>query len=154
MNEEKKVKLYVRIGNRNNLPSIVALIDFMWDEGINASRAGNSHKLSTCTRLALCWDKWVDEIRFKGHPRFKEYIYFNHRYRRGEKSSQITIEVDDGALYVDQRAFFRAAFFLAMHTGRISLDGEVWLTCDEFKKAHCEYFMTNFKQAVEKSLNE
>lgn len=148
------MKLFIRISNKKNLPAIGDLVKYMWNIGISFSKAGDSTKLETLTYLSLCWDKWLDDSRFENHPKFKEYIYIERFMDIGKKNTIFSFEIDDDALFVDIRAFFRGAIKLAQRSeGELSLDQLSWMNLRQFLEIYTNYIEVDFMEAVEKSLS-
>lgn len=148
------MKLIIRFNDKKYLPKIDDLVYYMWNKNINFSKAGNSTKLATITSLSLCWDKWVDDIRFNTHPKFKEYIYFE-QLSKSKNPPTLSIEVDNDALFIDKRAFYRAGLIIAQKTqGEISFDQQKWMKPNEFFSTYNEIIKFSFENAVEVSLKE
>lgn len=66
---------------------------------------GQQHNLIIGTFLTLSWDKWLDDERWMGHPKFKEYLYFEIESINNEQ--QLSIEIDEDACFVDFRAYIK-----------------------------------------------
>lgn len=148
------MKIHVMIGNRENIPEVKELVSTMWENNINFSKAGDAPQLKNCTTLSICWDKWVDDKRWSNHPKFKEYIYFD-LLGELDKQELIIIEIADDAVFVDRRAFLKAAYFIAKKTnGKISANKQLWATPEEFLVKNIDILNISFKDAIEASLLE
>lgn len=143
--------IFIKVKDKNCLPTVDELIEVMWKKGVNISRVGGQDSLRNGTSLSLSWDKWLDDERWKGHSKFKEYIYFEIESLNNEY--KLSIEVDERACFVDIRAVYKAVEFLA---GRckalISIDEGIWLQLNEFSASVDNYLKTSFSDAVEQSL--
>jgi hypothetical protein len=144
------MKIYIEIKNRKRLPKMDELVEVMWKQDISLSRVGNQDSLRKGTYLTLSWDKWLDDERWKYHPNFKEYIYFDFDNRN------LSIEVDDNACLLDLRAVYKAVEFIGKTQEalvKIESDNK-WMTLEQYKLRVKRYLMLSFSEAVEKSLLE
>ncbi|UTR14126.1 hypothetical protein MM221_16315 [Salipaludibacillus sp. LMS25] len=145
------MKIFIKIKDKNCLPKVDELVEIMWQKGVNLSRVGEQDSLTNGTSLSLSWDKWLDDERWKGHSKFKEYIYFEIESTSSEH--KLSIEVDDDACFVDIRAIYKAVEYIAERCNAlISMDKGEWLQLNEFKASVDNYLKTSFSDAVEQSL--
>lgn len=147
------MQLIVTFNNREILPEINELVAIMWKKDVNFSKVGNAASFKKCTSFTLSWDKWLDDKRWLGHNKFKEYIYFT--FLDKEKNFKgIEVEVADDAILVDKRAFLKAAIYIAEKAdGKISNDGIAWMTPEEFSEMNNETLKYSFEEAAEASLS-
>ena len=145
---------YVLIDTRDNLPSIDDLVEKMWKTGVSYSKASDSSEFKNCTTLSLSWDKWIDDERWLlPGLKSKEYIYFDLPEQADNYLSPIALEIDDDALFIDKRAFYKALDYISRCTkGRISVDGQEWMNNELFVDEFQKYLCTEFDQSVYKSL--
>jgi DNA primase catalytic subunit len=147
------MKLYLFLKKKSSLPEIEELAFTIWDKNINFSKIGDHYVLKNCTVLSLSWDKWYDDPRWKGNEKSREYIDFELITEKYKRSVNVSIHVADDAVFVDKRAVHKAAVFLAQTCdGKISEDGKVWGTPEEYSQIVKEYLQCTFVEAVEKSL--
>jgi hypothetical protein len=146
------MKIFIKITNKNCLPEIDKLVETMWKDGVNLSRVGGADGFRNCTTLTLSWDKWLDDERWRGHSKFKEYIYFEIKTLKSNKHI-ISIEIDDDATLVDKRAVYLAAKLLSESSNNsISYDGVNWMSTNDFIELVHDYIKCSFEEAVELSL--
>jgi|GEM_PF-2100627 len=145
------MKILIKIEDKKCLPTVDELVEIMWQKGINLSRVGEQDSLTNGTSLSLSWDKWLDDERWKRHPKFKEYIYFEIESTHNEQ--KLSIEVDGSACFVDMRAVYKAVEFIAERCNAlISTNNDEWLQLSEFRTSVDNYLKTSFSDAVEQSL--
>lgn len=148
------MKIFIKYNNNDCLPDIVDLVGVMWKENINFSKVADATSFSECTTLSLAWDKWLDDERWISHPKFKEYIYFDLKRKHAAVFNKMSMEIDDEAIEVDKRAFYKAVVYIAEITqGKISLDGISWLDSKDYAENIKEYLKLSFEQANELSLS-
>jgi hypothetical protein len=146
------VIIYVLISDLGDLPNIDQLIEHMWERGHNFSRVGNSISFRNSAPICLSWDKWLDDPRWAGNLKSKEYIYVE--LSTNKKSVSIELEDYENAVLVDKRAFHNAALYIAEQTkGMISLNGHDWISIIEYQTRIEKYVVLSFEKAVEVSLN-
>lgn len=149
------MRTYIIVKGRKALPKTFELAAVMWKEGISLSRCGDAYEFKNCTTLALSWDKWIDDEKWSGKNKSSQLIYFELPKKIEDYSDKITIEMDDNAVLVDKRAFYKAAIYIAeMSEGKISIDGIKWLTPEKYKQQFKDYLDYSFEEAVELSFNE
>ncbi len=130
------MKIFLNLTKRDNLPDVTDLTTYIWDNNKSISRAGDSIDFRKCTSLALAWDKWIDDTRWSCHPKFKEYIYFWFLHTSPNNSTLI-IEIDDDAVFVDKRAYFRAIEYIAEQTNaKINLGNELDKQLEDYLYHH------------------
>jgi hypothetical protein len=145
------MKIFLKIKDENCLPKVDELVEIMWKKGVNLSRVGERDSLINGTSLSLSWDKWLDDERWKGHSKFKEYIYFEIESTNSER--KLSIEVDEDACFVDIRAVYKAVEFIAERCNPlISMDKGEWIQLNEYRAKVDNYLKTSFSHAVEQSL--
>jgi len=142
------VQLFISLTNSNNLPSRDDIKKVMWEKALSISHALDLQEFNS---LMLSWDKWIDDKRWSdGTPNSFEHINFEFQNKR-----LIKIDVDDDALLIDKRAFYRSAFIIAERTnGTISTDNSTWLTVNEFCEYAKNYLKYSFDEAVDISFNQ
>jgi hypothetical protein len=120
----------------------------MWEKALSVSHAFD---LQENNSLMLSWDKWIDDKRWSnGIPKSFEHINFEFQNKK-----LIKIDVDDDALLVDKRAFYRSAILIAERTnGTISTDNSNWVTVNEFCENAKNYLKYSFDKAVDISFNQ
>ncbi|WP_102710911.1 hypothetical protein [Paenibacillus castaneae] len=65
------------------------------------------------------------------------------------------IDIDDNALLVDKRAFYRSAILCAEKTnGTIRTDNSNWVTINDFSEYVKNYLKYSFDEAVDISFNQ
>jgi len=144
------MEVYIKIMKKNTLPKIETLNKVMWFENASISKVGNDEYLNNGEEVSLSWDKWINDPRWAQHCKSKEYIYFQLI-----NSQVMKIEVDDDALFVDKRAVYLATKLLAeKNNGEINIEGEKWLSIEEFNDITKEYINCSLVDAVDKSLKE
>jgi hypothetical protein len=148
------MKLFIKYKEKNSLPDIADLVSTMWKEGISVSKAADAVSFRECTSLSLAWDKWLDDKRWASHSKFKEYIYFVITTKDHGHTNKIVIEMDDDATVIDNRAFHKAAVYIAEKTqGEISADGIVWLDPKKYTETIKKLLKYSFKEAEDLSLS-
>ncbi|SDN05868.1 hypothetical protein SAMN04487897_101935 [Paenibacillus sp. yr247] len=120
------MQLFISIKNANTLPSRDEIKKAMWEKALSVSHALDLQEFNS---LTLSWDKWIDDKRWSdGIPKSFEHINFEFQNKR-----LIIIDVDEDALFVDKRAFYRSAILIAERTnGTISTDNSTWIKVNEF----------------------
>lgn len=147
------MKIFVIVKKKSSLPETEELAFVMWDKNISFSKIGNHYLFKKCTSLLLSWDKSHDDPRWKGHPKLCEYIEFEIKSEKYKRHANISIEIPDDAVFVDTRAAHKAALFLAEKCdGKISVDGDEWVTSTQYFETVKNYLHCNFSEAVERSL--
>lgn len=147
------MKIFLKVIDKKCLPKVDELVEIMWHKGVNLSRVGEEDILIKGTSLSLSWDKWLDDERWKGHSKFKEYIYFEIEYTNSEQ--KLSIEVDENACFVDIRAVHRAVEFIAERCNSlISMDKGEWIQLSEYRSRVGSYTKTSFSDAVQQSLSD
>ncbi|MBQ4900935.1 hypothetical protein KB559_19025 [Paenibacillus sp. Marseille-P2973] len=147
------MKLFLKVKDKNCLPEADELVAIMWKRGVNISRVGRQDSLIIGTSLTLSWDKWLDDERWRGHPKCKEYLYFEIETINNEQ--QLSIEIDEDACFVDFRAMYKAVEFIAERCNTlISIDKGIWVQIKEYRLKVDNYIKINFQEAVEKSLHD
>lgn len=127
----------------------------MWRKDINFSKIGNSVFFKKCTLLVLSWDKWLDDPRWNATSKWREYISFELPKIANDSGQLMTIEMDDEALLVDKRAFYKATIYIAQLTqGEISEDNIKWLSPQQYAETLEKYLTISFDEAVELSFAE
>jgi hypothetical protein len=145
------MKIFLKIKDKNCLPKVDELVGIMWQKGVNLSRVGEQDSLIKGTSLSLSWDKWLDDERWKGHSKFKEYIYFEIESTNNEQ--KLSIEVDEDACFVDIRAVYKAVEFIVERCNAlISMDNGEWIQLNEYRARVENYLKTSFSHAAEQSL--
>lgn len=145
------MKIFIKIKDKNCLPKVDELVEIIWQKGVNISRVGKQDSLINGTSLSLSWDKWLDDERWKGHSKFKEYIYFEIESTNNEQ--KLSIEVDDDACFIDLRAVYKAVEFIAERCNAlIRMDKNEWIQLNEYRARVDNYLKTSFSDAVEQSL--
>lgn len=145
------MQILIKLVDKNCLPNVDELVKVMWLKGVNFSRVGEKDSLINGTSLSLSWDKWLDDERWKGHSKFKEYIYFE--IESTYNNHILSVEVDDGACFVDKRAAFKAVELIVERCDAlVSMDKDEWMQLNEFRENVDNYIQTSFTEAVEKSL--
>lgn len=148
------MKIFIKYVENNSFPDIVDLVKIMWKEGISFSKVADDVSFKNCTTLSLAWDKWLDDKRWVLHPQFKEYIYFDIQRNDSLFSNKILLEIDDNAIEVDKRAFYKAVIYISEKVqGEISINGTVWLAPNDYAKTVNEYLQLSFEKAIELSLS-
>lgn len=143
----------IMLNNYKKIPLLDELTEVMWKKGVNVSRMGTYQHLLEGEEICLSWDKWLDDKRWSGHPKFKEYIYFTLKRNEDDLTGEIVIEVDDDATCTDKRAFYVASHHIAVKCdGLIFLETSGWSSPEQYRQAYDEYFIT-FEDANEVSLN-
>lgn len=144
------MKLLVKIININSIPKIKKLKEIMWPGSSSFSRVGRDHHLKKGVEIALAWDKWIDDPRWSGHIKSKEYLYFQFI-----KPDTFNIEIEDDAIFVDKRAAYLVAAYLASkNNSSVRVDEDNWYTADKFVELSQEYSKCSFEEAVTISLGE
>lgn len=147
------MKYFLKVNDKNRLPKVDELVDIMWKKGVHISRVGQQDSLIIGTSLTLSWDKWLDDERWRGHPKFKEYLYFEIESINNEQL--LSIEIDEDACFVDFRALYKAIEFIAERCNTlISIDKGKWIQLNEYRLKVDNYIKTTFSEAVEKSLHD
>lgn len=148
------MKVFIKYRENNPLPDIEDLVKIMWNEGISFSKVADDVRFKNCTTLSLAWDKWLDDKRWVSHPKFKEYIYFDIERKDPLFFNKISLEIDDNAIEVDKRAFYKAVIYISEKVqGEISINGTVWLDSNDYAKTVNEYLKLSFEKAIELSLS-
>ncbi len=146
------MKYFLKVNDKNCLPEVDELVEIMWKKGVDISRVGQQDSLINGTSLTLSWDKWLDDERWREHPKFKEYLYFEIESNKNEQ--QLSIEIDEDACFVDFRALYKAIEFIAERCNTlISIDKGKWIELIEYRLKVDNYIKTTFSEAVEKSLH-
>lgn len=149
------MKFFLSFKNKSEIPNVEQMLKYMWESGNNFSKSGNWKGSDRHTTLALSWDKWLDDSRWSNHPKFKEYIYFSLQNKRINLNYTISVEIDDDAVFVDKRAFFKAILLIAKSTkALIGIEKKTNLVSfNEFLTIANEYIEDSFSEATEKSLD-
>ena len=145
------MKFFIKVDDSNCLPKADELVNIMWKKGVNISRIGQQDSLIIGTSLTLSWDKWLDDERWRGHSKFKEYLYFELESINNEQ--RLSIETEEDACFVDFRALYKVIEFIAERCNSlISIDKGKWISLNEYRLKVDDYIKTTFPEAVEKSL--
>lgn len=144
----KKIELFIYCTNLKSLPNRSSLKKMMWSEARSIS---HSLDLKEFGSLALSWDKWIDDERWrKDAKKPVEYINFEVL-----DNNIVLIDIEDNALFIDKRAFYKGAIYICEKTnGKISEDKITWKSPNEFIHNVSNYILSSFKEAVELSYKE
>lgn len=144
----KKIELLVYCTNLKSLPNRSSLKKMMWSE---AKSISHSFDLKEFGSLTLSWDKWIDDERWSKDAK-KPFEHINFEVI---DSNIVLIDIEDDALFIDKRAFYKGAIYICEKTnGKISEDKITWKTPKEISHSVDNYINCSFKEAVELSYKE
>ncbi|OYD06722.1 hypothetical protein [Paludifilum halophilum] len=144
------MKIFIQVKGELVLPTLEDLISQMWKKSVSTSKFCDAGNFAESTDVSLCWDKWIDDKRWKGHKKFKEYIEFS--FPRNTSEDKIVVEVEDDALLVDKRAALKGAMYLSkLNDGFIRLEHASWMSPKQFHEHVRECIDLSFEDAAAQS---
>lgn len=127
------MRVYIAVKCKSSMPGMRRLAAYMWARGIELGYARSGRNMAESTYVSLTWAKWVDNPKWRGHPKNKEYIdlewaslervktrvsrEFYRLAAENQMDNVLIIQVANDAVTMDRRAFARAVYRVAQRTG-------------------------------------
>lgn len=145
------MRVFIRVKANRYLPNKDELVAAMWKPGIAHSFIGKKPV------YALKFDKWLENPALGDIP--CPHIEFEMDTKIKQPNNYVIAELDDDAPFVDVRAFHMAILFIANRqrtkgkvVGKVSFDGNVWITPEQYGQMVITYVSCSFDEAMERTI--